>query len=50
MTTVQDLIDQLMLIEDKGQEAGIWCNGRFTPIAKVGQDDECVYLEPEEGK
>lgn len=50
MTTVQQLIDELMTIEDKSQEAGIWCGGRFMPIKGIGQDDECVYVEPEEQK
>jgi hypothetical protein len=48
MTTIQQLIDELIQVEDKSQEIGIWCGGRFLSIAGVGQDEECVYLEPEE--
>ena len=49
MTTIQ-LLELLSQVEDKSQEIGIWCGGRFLPISGMGQDEECVYLEPEEGK
>jgi len=50
ISTIQNLIDALSQVEDKSQEIGIWCGGRFLPIGNIGQDEECVYLEPEEGK
>lgn len=50
MKTIAQLIDELSQVEDKSQEIGIWCGGRFLPIGSVEQDEECAYLEPEEGK
>lgn len=50
MTTIQQLIDALSQVEDKSQEIGIWCGGRYHAIANVTQDEEGVYIEPEEKK
>jgi hypothetical protein len=48
MKTVQQIIDELLMVEDKSQSCGIFCGGRYSDIGEVTSDDEGVYLEPEE--
>lgn len=48
MKTIAQLIDELSQVEDKSQEIEIWCGGRCHSIKGVSQDDEGVYIEPEE--
>lgn len=48
MKTVQQALDELSQVEDKAQTLGIFCGGRYHEIGDITQDDEGVYVEPEE--
>lgn len=50
MTTIQQLIDILLAVEDKSKTVGIYCKGfenHYYEIGEVTEDCEGVYLEPE---
>lgn len=48
MTTIQELIDLLLSVEDKSQTAVIWLGDRYHEIGEVTSDGEGVYLAPED--
>lgn len=48
--TIAQLIQELSQVEDQEQTVGIFCGGRYSDIGEITQDEEGVYLEPEEGK
>lgn len=47
MTTVQQIIDALLLIEDKSKEICIYHGGRCCEGVVVSEDHEGVYFEAE---